>query len=77
MAYNPPEVKQELEDTLFCVGQKFTYETVRTGTDIVRVFTLVDGSKIQAYSHTTIWFDDKKRDMYNTKLALMEKYLDA
>lgn len=74
--YNPPEVKQEIGDTLFCIGLQYTYETIRQGTNIIRTFTLPDGMQILAYGPNTCWFDGKKMSMYALKTTLIRKYLD-
>jgi len=76
MSYNPPDLKYELKDTLFCMGIPYEYTRLNTAKGHVWSFFIPEtNSDIDVYGPRFIRFDRKVyRNMYEVKRAVMEKF---
>lgn len=76
MSYNPPINKQEIRDTLFCLGVDKTEQRLDTPKGHVWSFTLPEiKADVDIYSDRFIRFDKKVyRSLYDVKLALIERF---
>lgn len=78
MSFNPPELKFEMQDTLFCLGVPFTYNSEKTAKGLVRTFHLptVD-LYIDIYSMNFIRVERARfKSLYEVKKFLMNKFKD-
>lgn len=76
MSYNPPELKQEMQDTLYCLGVDYEYETIKNGSMIVRAFHLKKtDTYVDIYGVNSVRYKKKKMSMREAKLALMSDFL--
>ncbi len=70
---NPPELRQELRDTLVCLGLKFEYARVNTDKGHTWTFQTL-GEKIVIGGYKSITMGKQKfRSMYDLKLELIKK----
>lgn len=81
MAYNPPDTRDEIRDTLGCIGIPYRYEKVQGPKGHAYNFELQDGlGDICIYSPSYItWIGkNKKRErfgsVYETKLGIIQQY---
>ena len=74
--FNPPENRESIKDTLFCLGAPYVYAKVASPKGHTWVFVLPEtNSRIQIWSAYNITLDGKRvKDLYNLKLALMNLY---
>lgn len=74
MAYNPPELRQEIRDTLVCMAIPFEYERVNTDKGHTWVFNL-DIGKIVISGYNRIKLGKKSfKSAYDLKRELMTVY---
>ena len=78
MAYNPPESKREIRDTLFCLGVQKEEQRYDTDKGHVWSFYLPETkADIDIYSPRFIRYKKKAyRSLYEVKLQLMEDFKD-
>lgn len=78
MAWNPPESKREISDTLFCLGVNAEYQRIDTNRGHVWCFRLPDTrTDIDIYSPKFIRVNKKLyKNLYDVKIALMNIYKD-
>ena len=76
MSYNPPELKYEIQDTLFCLGIPYEYETIKDGTRYVRSFHITETDEyIDIYGVGFIRYAKKKYgSTYELKCHLLQKF---
>ena len=76
MSWNPPELKHEMQDTLFCIGLEYEYESMKTDKGLVRSFHLVKSDEyIDIYSQRFIRYAKKRyNSLYDLKLHLLQKF---
>lgn len=76
MSYNPPELKHEMQDTLFCIGIPFTYNSEKTAKGLVRTFHLTEADLyIDIYSPNFIRVERARfKSMYEVKCFLINKF---
>jgi hypothetical protein len=78
MSFNPPDLKYEMKDTLFCLGVPYEYQRLNTPKGHVWSFFLPETkSDLDIYGPRFIRFNKKVyRSMYEAKRAVMEKFHD-
>lgn len=78
MAYNPPELKREIRDTLFCLGVKSEEQRINTPKGHVWSFYLPEiKADIDIYSPRFMRFQKKVyRSTYELKLQIMTVFKD-
>lgn len=76
MAYNPPELKHELKDTLFCLGVTYEYQRFNTDKGHVWSFYIPEiKADVDIYGPKFIRFKKKVyRSLHEVKLALIETF---
>ena len=75
MAWNPPETREEIRDTLFFMGISYLYEKVMEPRGHVYFFELPDGNSIKIYSPNTMKFNKKIfKHPYDLKREIMRAY---
>jgi|JI10StandDraft_1071094.scaffolds.fasta_scaffold90578_8 hypothetical protein len=76
MGYNPPEIREEIKDTLFCLGVEYVYAKVQTPKGHTWLFILPDtNTRIQIWGAFSVTMNGKRiRNTYELKLALMDLY---
>ena len=76
MAWNPPESKRELRDTLFCLGVPYEYQRIDTDKGHVWSFHLPDTrTDVDIYSPKFIRVNRKVyKSLVDVKIALMSIY---
>ncbi len=74
--FNPPENREEIRDTLFCLGAPYEYAKVASPKGHTWVFILPEtNTRIQIWGAYTITLDGKRvRDLYTLKRNLMDLY---
>ena len=78
MSFNPPDLKYEIKDTLFCLGVEYEYTRHNIDKGHVWSFFLPETkTDLDVYGPKFIRFDRKVyRSMYDVKQALIEKFRD-
>ena len=76
MSYNPPELKHEMQDTLFCLGVPYHYNSEKTAKGLVRTFHLHEVDLfIDIYSPNFIRVErDRFKSLYEVKRFLIDKF---
>lgn len=76
MSFNPPELKHEMQDTLFCLGVPYTYNSEKTTKGLVRTFHLHEVDLyVDIYSPNFIRIErDRFKSMYAVKCFLINKF---
>jgi hypothetical protein len=76
MAYNPPDLREEIRDTLFCLGAVYEYQRLDTDKGHVWHFFLPElGKDIDIYSARFIRYGKKRMNSpYEAKVALMQDF---
>jgi hypothetical protein len=75
MAYNPPDTREEIRDTLFCIGIPYEYQRLDTPKGHVWSFSLPDKKEVDIYSPSFLRYGKKRyHSAYELKLALMQEY---
>jgi hypothetical protein len=76
MSYNPPDLKYEIRDTLFCLGVPYEYQRINTDKGHVWSFFLPDTkTDVDIYGPKFIRVNKKRvHSTYEAKLLLMNLY---
>ena len=77
--YNPPDLRNDIQDTLFCLNVEYVYAKVRTPRGHTWVFILPDKQiRIQIFGFNTITMDGKRiKNIYELKLKLIDLYRET
>ena len=75
MAWNPPETREEIKDSLFFVGISYVYEKLKEPKGHVYFFELPDENFISIYSPKFMKFNKKTfKNPYDLKREIMRTY---
>lgn len=74
--FNPPENRESIRDTLFCLGAPYEYAKVMTPKGHTWLFILPETeTRIQIWGAYSITMNDKRvKNLYELKLQLMDLY---
>lgn len=77
MCYNPPESREQIKDTLFCIGIPYSYEKIKETTRHIYVFDLPQRNTVQIYSPNYMKMNKKAyKSVHELQRAIMQKYAD-
>lgn len=75
MAWNPPETREEIKDTLFFLGVSYVYEKLNEPKGHIYFFELPEDNFISIYSPRFMKFNKKVfKNPYDLKREIMRAY---
>lgn len=76
MSYNPPDLREEIKDTLFCLDVEYVYAKVQTPKGHTWLFILPDtNTRIQIWGPNSVTMNGMRiKNTYELKIALIDLY---